>query len=45
MTQALIQIDENDSELHMEFVKKIEKIKKQKALRVDNFAERYALKA
>lgn len=36
---------ENEPELRPEFIKKIEEIKKQKAIRVDDFAERYGLKA
>ena len=35
---------EDEPELRPEFIKKIEKMKKQKSIRVDNFAERYGLK-
>ncbi len=34
---------EGEPELRPEFIKKIEEIKKQKAIRVDNFAARYGL--
>tara|TARA_Y100000310_G_C20154831_1_gene566409 strand:+ start:79 stop:423 length:345 start_codon:yes stop_codon:yes gene_type:complete len=34
---------ENDPELKPEFIEKIEEIKKQKSIRVDNFAKRYGL--
>jgi len=36
---------ENEPELRPEFIKKMEEIKKQKSIRVDNFAERYGLKS
>ena len=36
---------ENEPELKPEFIKKMEEIKKQKSIRVDNFAERYGLKS
>ncbi len=35
---------EEEPELRPEFIKKIEKIKKQKAIKVDNFASRYNIK-
>ena len=34
---------ENEPELRPEFIEKMEKIQKQKTIRVDNFAERYGL--
>ena len=34
---------ENDPELKPEFVEKIKKIKKEKSIRVDDFAKRYGL--
>ena len=34
---------ENEPELRPEFVEKIEKIKKEKSIRVDDFAKRYGL--
>lgn len=34
----------NEPELKPEFIKKMEEIKKQKSIKVDNFAERYGLK-
>ena len=34
---------ENEPELKPEFIKKINKIKKEKSIRVDDFAERYGL--
>jgi hypothetical protein len=36
---------EDEPELRPEFIKKIEEIKKQKSIRVNNFAERYGLKS
>ena len=36
---------EDEPELRPEFIKKIEEIKKQKSIKVDNFAERYGLKS
>ena len=35
---------EDEPELRPEFIKKMEEIKKQKTIRVDNFAKRYSLK-
>lgn len=35
--------EENEPELKPEFIKKINEIKKQKSIRVDNFAKRYGL--
>lgn len=35
---------EEEPELKPEFIKKIEQIKKQKAIKVDNFAKRYNIK-
>ena len=35
---------ENEPELRPEFVEKMEEIKKQQSIRVDDFAERYGLK-
>ena len=34
---------ENEPELRPEFIKKLEKIKKQKSIQVDDFASRYGL--
>ncbi|MBI2112763.1 DUF2683 family protein [Candidatus Woesearchaeota archaeon] len=34
---------ENEPELRPEFIQRIEEIKKQKSIRVDNFAERYGI--
>ncbi|MFC1698316.1 DUF2683 family protein [Nanoarchaeota archaeon] len=36
--------EKNEPELRPEFIKKIEKIKKQKSIRVDDFAKKYGLK-
>ena len=36
---------ENDPELRPEFINLIEKIKKQKSIKVDNFANRYGIKS
>ena len=36
---------ENEPELRPEFIKKMEEIKKQKSIKVDNFAQRYGLKS
>ena len=36
---------ENEPELRPEFIRKMEEIKKQKSIRVDNFAQRYGLKS
>jgi hypothetical protein len=36
---------ENEPELRPEFIEKIEKIKKQKSIKVDDFAKRYKLKS
>lgn len=36
---------ENEPELKPEFIEKIESIKKQKSIRVDNFAKRYGIKS
>lgn len=35
--------EENEPELRPEFVKKLEQIKQQKSIRIDNFAKRYGL--
>ncbi|MBI3032984.1 DUF2683 family protein [Candidatus Woesearchaeota archaeon] len=35
---------ENEPELRPEFIKKMEEIKKQKSIKVDDFARRYGLK-
>ena len=35
---------EDEPELRPEFIKKMEEIKEQKTIRVDNFAKRYSLK-
>ncbi|MBD3310846.1 DUF2683 domain-containing protein [Candidatus Woesearchaeota archaeon] len=35
--------EENEPELRPEFIKKINEVKKQKSIRVDNFAKRYGL--
>ena len=36
---------EDEPELRPEFIKKMEEVKKQKSIKVDNFAERYGLKS
>ena len=36
---------ENEPELRPEFIRKMEEIKKQKSIRVDDFANRYSLKS
>ncbi|MEK6938222.1 MAG: DUF2683 family protein [Nanoarchaeota archaeon] len=36
---------ENEPELRPEFIQKMEEIKKQKSIKVDDFAKRYGLKA
>jgi hypothetical protein len=36
---------ENEPELRPEFLQKMEEIKKQKSIKVDNFAKRYGLRA
>lgn len=36
---------EEEPELRPEFIKKIEEIKKQKSIRVDDFAQRYGIKS
>jgi hypothetical protein len=35
--------EENEPELRPEFVKKLEQIRQQKSIRIDNFAKRYGL--
>ncbi len=36
---------EDEPELRPEFIKKMEEIKRQKSIKVDNFAQRYGLKS
>ena len=36
---------EDEPELKSDFIKKMEEIKKQRSIRVDNFAQRYGLKS
>ena len=39
MVQSLVEINEN--ELRLEFIKKMEEIKKQRSIRVNDFIKRY----
>ncbi|GEM_PF-4656549 len=43
MKRSFINLEEDEPELQTRFIKKIQKIKKQRSIQVDNFAKRYKI--